>query len=39
MSAYPVLRAFGDNIFYDEKTAELVRELKGILTEEEVRRF
>ena len=37
--AYPVLRAFGDNIFYDEKTAELVRDLKGILSEDEVRRF
>ena len=39
IKAYPVLRAFGDNIFYDEKTIDLVRQLDGVLTESEVRRY
>ena len=39
VKAYPVLREFGDNIFYDEKTVELVKQLDGLLSENEVRRY
>ena len=31
--AYPILRDFGDDILFEEKTPELVKKLSGILTE------
>ena len=37
--AYPVLRDFGDDILYDEKSAELIEKLEHVMTEAEVMKY
>ena len=37
--AYPVLRDFGDDMLYEEKTAELVEKLEFCMTAEEVEKY
>ena len=37
--AYPVLRDFGDDLLYEEKTSELVSRLESIMTEAEVLKY
>ena len=37
--AYPVLRDFGDDILYEEKSAELIEKLEFVMTEAEVLKY
>eukprot|EP00347_Sterkiella_histriomuscorum_P017105 403350648 len=39
MKAYPILKEFGDNIFFQEKTDELKELLKGILTDQDIKKY
>jgi len=39
LKAYPVLKEFGDGIFFDDSGEELKEKLKGILTEAEIKRY
>ena len=37
--AYPVLRDFGDDILFEEKTQELIEKLEFVMTEEQVHKY
>ena len=37
--AYPVLRDFGDDILYEEKSAELIEKLAFVMNEQEVAKY
>ena len=39
IAAYPILKDYGDNIFYEEKIGELEALLKGILTSAEIKKY
>jgi hypothetical protein len=39
LRAYPILKEFGDGIFYDETGDELIEKLRGILTVQEIKKY